>query len=105
MHKNRGKLPQETLTVPLSRRHSKRRSQRRSPRPRQASICPRASPSGGRYDGFCGQQGLIFGGSPLPGLTKDIIRRMIENRLQENAFGGSDRETLKLSRSMVLGER
>jgi Protein of unknown function (DUF2924) len=35
---------------------------------------------------------LMFGGPPPPGLTKDIIKRMIAHRLQEETFGWLDRE-------------
>src|SRR5271169_2831441 len=36
-------------------------------------------------------------GRPLPrGLTIDLLRRMIANRIQEEAFGTLDRATLKL---------
>ena len=36
-------------------------------------------------------------GRPLPrGLTIDLLRRMIANRIQEEAFGTLDRDTLKL---------
>ena len=34
---------------------------------------------------------LMFGGARPPGLTKDIIRRVIAHRIQEDAFGGLDR--------------
>jgi hypothetical protein len=39
----------------------------------------------------------MFGGAPPPGLTKDIIRRVIAHRIQEDAFGGLDRDTIKSS--------
>ena len=38
---------------------------------------------------------LMFGAMPPPGLTKDIIGRMIAYRIQEEAFGGLNRETIK----------
>ena len=39
---------------------------------------------------------MTFGAIPPKGLTKDILGRMIAYRIQEEAFGGLDRETLKL---------
>ena len=38
----------------------------------------------------------MFGATPPKGLTKDIIARMIADRIQRHAFGGLDRETVKL---------
>jgi Protein of unknown function (DUF2924) len=38
----------------------------------------------------------MSGASPPQGLTKDIIARMIADRIQCEAFGGLDRETVKL---------
>ena len=38
----------------------------------------------------------LFGAPPPDGLTKDLIARMIAYRIQEEAFGGLDRQTLKL---------
>ena len=38
---------------------------------------------------------MLFGAVPPKGLTKDIIGRMIAYRIQEEAFGGIDRDTLK----------
>ena len=35
----------------------------------------------------------MFGAVPPKGLTKDIIARMIAYRIQEEAFGGLDKET------------
>ena len=37
---------------------------------------------------------MMFGATPPKGLTKDIIARMIAYRIQEEAFGGLDRETV-----------
>jgi hypothetical protein len=39
---------------------------------------------------------MMFGSIPPKGLTKDILGRMIAYRIQEEAFGGLDRETTKL---------
>jgi hypothetical protein len=36
----------------------------------------------------------MFGAVPPKGLTKDIIARMIAYRIQEEAFGGLDKETV-----------
>jgi hypothetical protein len=48
---------------------------------------------------------LMFGGPPPKGLTKDIIRRMIAHRIQEDAIGGLDRETTKLLDRLARGEK
>src|ERR1700720_2014865 len=48
---------------------------------------------------------LMFGAMPPPGLTKDILARMIAYRIQEEAFGGLDRETIKLLRRLARGEK
>jgi hypothetical protein len=47
---------------------------------------------------------LVFGATPPPGLTKDIIARMIAYRIQEEAFGGLDRETIKLLDRLARGK-
>jgi len=38
---------------------------------------------------------VIFGRTPPPALSKDLLRRMIAFRLQERAFGDLDRESLR----------
>jgi hypothetical protein len=38
---------------------------------------------------------VIFGRTPPVDLSKDLLRRMIAYRLQERAFGGLDRESLR----------
>jgi hypothetical protein len=38
---------------------------------------------------------VIFGRTPSADLSKDLLRRMIAYRLQERAFGGLDRESLR----------
>jgi hypothetical protein len=48
---------------------------------------------------------LTFGASPPKALTKDIMRRMIAYRIQEDAFGGLDRETIKLLDRLARGEK
>jgi len=45
----------------------------------------------------------IFGVVPPKGLTKDLIARMIAYRIQEEAFGGLDRATIKLLDGLVRG--
>src|SRR5947207_15940297 len=48
---------------------------------------------------------MMFGAVPPPGLSKDIMRRMIAYRIQEEAFGGLDRETFKLLDRLARGEK
>jgi Protein of unknown function (DUF2924) len=48
---------------------------------------------------------MMFGTLPLRGLTKDIMVRMIAYRIQEEAFGGLDRETAKLLDRLARGEK
>lgn len=47
----------------------------------------------------------MFGRIPPKGLTKDIMGRMIAYRIQEEAFGGLDRETIKLLDRLAKGEK
>ncbi len=46
---------------------------------------------------------LMSGAPPPKGLTKDIIARMIAYRIQEEAYGGLDRETVKLLDRLARG--
>jgi hypothetical protein len=46
-----------------------------------------------------------FGRTPPTGLTKDIMGRMLAWRIQEQAFGGIDRATLKLLEGLAKGEK
>src|SRR5271165_7460650 len=46
---------------------------------------------------------MMFGAIPPKGPTKDIIGRMIAYRIQEEAFGGLDRETVKLLDRLARG--
>src|SRR5271165_6126885 len=46
---------------------------------------------------------LLFGAPPPKGLTKDSIARMIAYRIQAEAFGGLDRETVKLLDRLARG--
>src|SRR5262249_24319668 len=48
---------------------------------------------------------LMFKANPPPGLTKDIMGRMIAYRIQVEAFGGLDRETAKLLDRLARGEK
>jgi hypothetical protein len=48
---------------------------------------------------------LMFEKTPPAGLTKDIMARMIAYRIQEEAFGGPDRETIKLLDRLARGEK
>jgi Protein of unknown function (DUF2924) len=48
---------------------------------------------------------MMFGAVPPKGLTKDIMGRMIAYRIQEEAFGGLDRETVKLLDRLARGEK
>jgi len=48
---------------------------------------------------------MMFGAIPSEGLTKDIIARMIAYRIQEEAFGGLDREMIKLLDRLAGGEK
>lgn len=48
---------------------------------------------------------LTFGASPPRSLGKDIMGRMIAYRIQEEAFGGLDRETIKLLDRLARGEK
>lgn len=48
---------------------------------------------------------MLFGAVPPKGLTKDMIGRMIAYRIQEEAFGGLDRETVKLFDRLARGEK
>jgi hypothetical protein len=48
---------------------------------------------------------MLFGAVPPKGLSKDIIGRMIAYRIQEEAFGGLDRDTLKLLDRLARGEK
>jgi|SRR5215213_5122135 len=48
---------------------------------------------------------LTFGASPPKALSKEIMGRMIAYRIQEEAFGGLDRETIKLLDRLARGEK
>jgi len=44
---------------------------------------------------------VIFGRTPPADLSKDLLRRMIAYRLQERAFGGLDRESLRFLHALA----
>jgi hypothetical protein len=48
---------------------------------------------------------MTFGKVPPPGLTKDVMSRMIAYRIQEEAFGGLDREIVKLLHRLARGAK
>ena len=47
----------------------------------------------------------MFGATPPRALSKDIIARLIAYRVEEEAFGGLDRETIKLLDRLARGEQ
>jgi DUF2924 family protein len=47
----------------------------------------------------------MFGSVPPKGLTKDILGRMIAYRVQEEAFGGLNRDLVKLLDRLARGEK
>jgi Protein of unknown function (DUF2924) len=47
----------------------------------------------------------MFGAVPPAALTKDLLVRIMAYRLQEEAFGGLDRATIKLQDGMARGEK
>jgi hypothetical protein len=58
-----------------------------------------------RLDALRRQWRLVFGRVPPAGLSKDLLGRMIAARLQERAFGGLDRDSLRFLQSLVRLER
>jgi hypothetical protein len=46
----------------------------------------------------------MFGKTPPPGLTKDLLGRMIAWRIQEKFYGGYDKATLRLLDGLARGE-
>jgi hypothetical protein len=48
---------------------------------------------------------MMFGAIPPKGLTKDILGRMIAYRIQEEVFGGLDRETIKPLDRLAKGQK
>ena len=58
-----------------------------------------------RLDALRRQWRLVFGRVPPAGLSKDLLGRMIAARLQERAFGGLDRDSLRFLESLARYER
>jgi hypothetical protein len=56
-------------------------------------------------DGLRSRWRMTFGFPPPAALTKDLIARMIAYRLQEEAFGGLDRATVKLLDAYARGDK
>src|SRR3954453_2927525 len=52
-----------------------------------------------------GSGGLGSAGGPPAGLSKDLLGRMVAARLQERAFGGLDRDSLRFLQSLARQER
>jgi hypothetical protein len=48
---------------------------------------------------------LVFGRAPPSGLSKDLLGHMIAARLQERAFGGLDRHSLRFLQRLARQER
>jgi Protein of unknown function (DUF2924) len=46
----------------------------------------------------------MFGKTPPPALTKDLLGRMIAWRIQEKLYGGYDKATLRLLDGLARGE-
>jgi hypothetical protein len=58
-----------------------------------------------RLDALRRQWRLVFGRVPPAGLSKDLLGRMIAARLQERAFGGLDRDSLRFLESLARHQR
>ena len=58
-----------------------------------------------RLDALRRQWRLVFGRVPPAALSKDLLGRMIAARLQERAFGGLDRDSLRFLRSLARHQR
>ena len=58
-----------------------------------------------RADALRWQWRLVFGRVPPPGLSKNLLGRIIAARLQERAFGGLDRDSLRFLESLARHER
>jgi hypothetical protein len=48
---------------------------------------------------------MVFNATPPAGLTKDLLARMIAYQIQEDAFGGLDREMIKQLDRLGRGEK
>jgi hypothetical protein len=58
-----------------------------------------------RLDALRRQWRMVFGRVPPAGLNKDLLGRMIAARLQERAFGGLDRDSLRFLESLARYKR
>ena len=58
-----------------------------------------------RLDALRRQWRLVFGRVAPAGLSKDLLGRMIAARLQERAFGGLDRDSLRFLQSLARPQR
>jgi hypothetical protein len=58
-----------------------------------------------RLDALRRQWQLVFGRVSPAGLSKDLLGRMMAARLQERAFGGLDRDSLRFLESLAQNER
>jgi hypothetical protein len=58
-----------------------------------------------RLDALRRQWRLVFGRGAPAALSKDLLGRMIAARLQERAFGGLDRDSLRFLENLALQER
>jgi DUF2924 family protein len=58
-----------------------------------------------RPDALRRQWRLTFGRTPAAGLSKDLLGRMLAGRLQERAFGGLDRASLRFLESLARHHR
>jgi hypothetical protein len=54
-----------------------------------------------RLDALRRQWRLVFGRVPPAGLSKDLLGRMMAARLQERAFGGLDRDSVRFLESLA----
>ena len=58
-----------------------------------------------QLDALRRQWRLVFGRVPPAALGKDLLGRMIAARVQERAFGGLDRDSLRFLQSLARHER
>jgi hypothetical protein len=58
-----------------------------------------------RLDALRRQWRLVFGRVPPASLSKDLLGRMMAARLQERAFGGLDRDSLRFLQSLARHQR
>jgi hypothetical protein len=58
-----------------------------------------------RLDALRRQWRLVFGRVPPAGLSKDLLGRVMAARLQERAFGGLDRDSLRFLESLARHAR